>query len=723
MKRQAAVIILSLAFTAFAGEDIGKCDTKANGVKRSDGTAAVTTRPEGTSFIPAVGEPPRADPIVPFDFDGAGDFDTGIKELKKLNREYGIKRVFICSFPGMKVKISGFPKFSDYTAFGKKLLKIRQELEPIGMKIGWWCAPSIQCGVGAPYQHIVAADGRVSTAGLCPLDPAWRDEFARRVAEVVRIARPAAVLFEDDFELSNHPCEKGWTGMGCYCKLHLDDFARLIGKKMTREEIVEMETKPKMETIELRRKLSASRAASLTGCARRIREEVDKVAPDTPIGNCSTWVDRWDGGITEVMSRTLAGPNCRPFVRLPGTMYNCLTSPGSCAVATGFSKKLFETMPKDVYMMYEADTFPHTPYYMSPSYLQVMIFGTAAMGSMDELFYGTQYLDDPLEGGGYFKSYLRYRDQLKAYRLALEGTRPVGVQTFHSDDSENLRRDIRGHGHSYQLTQFGIPMTFLDCPVKLVFGKVLGDVPDAEIRAMLEKGAVMLDANTAVEVISRGMGDLIGADVSLEKLVKPCGEKILPAAGVTRIAGRKMYNWGYFFGPGSCEYTRNATVSNLRPGAEALVDYTDPDGRSISPSVYRYRNSAGGEIAVLAVDMIENFASSLRNSRKREVIRLIIERLNGGPIDAQVADEPLAWLHLNSSGENLIVNLSILRAETADDVAVFFSPKWDVSRGEELCPDGVWRQLKPLDRRSDGAYVLPGRFEAVLPRIMRFPKK
>ena len=183
MKRQAAVIILSLAFTAFAGEGIGRCDTKANGVKRSDGTAAVTTRPEGTSFIPAVGEPPRADPIVPFDFDAIGDFDTGIKELKKLNREYGIKRVFICSFPGMKVKISGFPKFSDYTAFGKKLLKIRQELEPIGMKIGWWCAPSIQCGVGAPYQHIVAADGRVSTAGLCPLDPAWRDEFARRIAE------------------------------------------------------------------------------------------------------------------------------------------------------------------------------------------------------------------------------------------------------------------------------------------------------------------------------------------------------------------------------------------------------------------------------------------------------------------------------------------------------------------------------------------------------------
>ena len=698
-------------------------DAYGRAVAEALSTTVAKAPPEGTAFIPAVGEPPRADPIVPFDFDAAGDFDTGIKELKKLNREYGIKRVFICSFPGMKVKLSGFPKFSDYTEFGRKLLKIRQELEPVGMKIGWWCAPSIQCGVGAPYQHIVAADGRVSTAGLCPLDPAWRDEFARRVAEVVRIARPAAVIFEDDFELSNHPCEKGWTGMGCYCPLHLEDFARLSGKKMTREEIVEMETKPKSETLELRRKLAASRIASLTGCARRIREEVDKVAPDTPIGNCSTGVDRWDGGITEAMSRELAGPNCRPFVRLPGSIYNCFSSPGACAGATGLSKKLFETLPKDVYTMHEADTFPHTPYYMPSSYLQAMIFGTAAMGSMDELFYGTQYLDDPLERGGYFREFLRYRNQLRAYRLALEGSRLVGVQTFHSDDSENLRRDIRGYGHRYHLTQFGIPTTYLDCPVKFVFGKVLGDVPDGEIRRMLEKGSVVLDANTAVEVISRGMGELIGADVTLEKLVKACGEKILPAAGVTRIAGRKMYNYGYLFGPGAHEYSRNATVSNLRPGAVSLVDYIGADGRSISPSVYRYRNSAGGEIAVVAVDMIENYASSLRNSRKREVIRLIIERFNGGPIDAMVADEPIAWLLLNRSEENLIVNLSILRAETADDVAVFFSPRWDLSRGEELCPDGVWRRMKPLVRRSDGAFVLPGRFEAVIPRIMRFPKK
>ena len=698
-------------------------DAYGRAVAEALSSTAATPAPEGTSFIPSVGEPPRAEPIVPFDFDAAGDFETGVRELKKLNREYGIKRVFICSFPGMKVKLSGFPKFADYTAFGEKLKAIREAVEPLGMKVGWWCAPSIQCGVGAPYQHIVAADGRVSTAGLCPLDPAWRDEFARRVAEVVRIGRPAAVIFEDDFELSNHPCEKGWTGMGCYCPLHLADFARRSGRTMTREELAEMETKPECATLDLRRKLAASRIESLVGCARRVREEVDKVAPDTPIGNCSTGVDRWDGGITEAMSRALAGSRCRPFVRLPGSIYNCFSSPGACAGSTGLSKKLFETLPKDVYTMHEADTFPHTSYYMPASYLQAMVFGTAAMGAMDELFYGTQYLDDPLEGGGYFKSFLRYRDQLKAYRLAIAGAPLDGVQTFHSDDSENLRRDIRGHGHRYHLPQFGIPTTYLERPVKFVFGKVLADVPDEEIRALLEKGGVILDANTAVEVGRRGLGELIGADVSLERLVKASGERILPAAGVTRIAGRNMYNYGYLFGPGAHEYSENATVSNLRPGAVPLVDYTGPDGQSLSPSVYRYRNAAGGEIGVVAVNMIENYASSWRNSRKREVLRLLVERMNGGPISAQVADEPNAWLLVNRTEKGLVLNLSILRAETAEAVAVFLSPEWNPAQGEELCADGVWRRMKPPVRRTDGAYVLPGRFEAVIPRIMRFAKK
>ncbi|GAA1360058.1 hypothetical protein [Streptomyces beijiangensis] len=91
-----------------------------------------------------------------------------------------------------------------------------------------------------PWQPMVDQYGRSAAAQVCPLDPGWRAYFAstlRRYAD----EDVCAVWIEDDIRLHNHrPLDWG----GCFCPLHLDEFARRTGVLAERDELVAACTAP-----------------------------------------------------------------------------------------------------------------------------------------------------------------------------------------------------------------------------------------------------------------------------------------------------------------------------------------------------------------------------------------------------------------------------------------------------------------------------------------------
>ncbi|NNC14025.1 hypothetical protein HII28_19375 [Planctomonas sp. JC2975] len=90
------------------------------------------------------------------------------------------------------------------------------------------------------WQPMVDQWGRAATAQVCPLDPTWRDYF---VDVLSRCARDGygTVWIEDDIRLHNHmPLDWG----GCFCPLHLEEFAARTGVETSREELVAACTAP-----------------------------------------------------------------------------------------------------------------------------------------------------------------------------------------------------------------------------------------------------------------------------------------------------------------------------------------------------------------------------------------------------------------------------------------------------------------------------------------------
>jgi len=75
--------------------------------------------------------------------------------------------------------------------------------------------------------------GKKSRACACPLSPYWRD-LMKATYRLYAATMPARLWIEDDFRYNNH----GSVKFGCYCDLHLREFAKRTGHKLRREELV-----------------------------------------------------------------------------------------------------------------------------------------------------------------------------------------------------------------------------------------------------------------------------------------------------------------------------------------------------------------------------------------------------------------------------------------------------------------------------------------------------
>ena len=657
--------------------------------------------------------------VVPFDITECVSVEDGIADLKRLCRDYGVDQVILCGCPGLAVRLNGWtPSLAWYERFGDIIAEVKAGVAGTGLEVGWWDTPTLSYAKGGPFQHMVGGDGKEAIHVCCPLDAAYVADMAKRIRAVVSRGKPNVVLFEDD-------CHYGWQRnvkkFTCYCPLHLAAVGAKLGRTVTRGELVAACEKPSAANRGMRDAFSAVMRESMAAMGAEFRRTVDAVSPTTRMGPSSVVnLDRDAGSLVD-FARAVAGKGHRPFIRLAGCQYTSEASYLELIGHCGLSGWEYANLPEDIERLQEIDTYPHNRFFDPDCFVNAYLFLGAANGSESVCLYGTQYLDDPLEQTSYFEVLKGTRVKLAAYRAALRGKQRTGIEVVRLVGTGDLRRyqtDRCAFGAMMMLSRFGFPFQQRNggSDVKFLAGVETTMFTDDEIRALLAKGGVLLDGEAAVNLSSRGFDDLMGLHAATTDSLPANREIIRPAAGADRCKGKRVYNFA--FAVAGSEQSSFVALSDLRPGAETLVDFVRPGNETISPSLVRFTSPSGARVAVMGTPIANNVSSSIFAPRKKEAFRKTFEWLGRKPLDASVADEPNVLLHLHEGDGETVMTVLNLRPDILDGLDVILGPSLAGRGFEELGDDGVWRKV-PFVPAADGKTRIAGAFKPCLVRIFR----
>ena len=673
-----------------------------------------------TAALPALAEEPALlGDVVPFDITECASVEQGIADLKRLNREYGIRQVILCGCPGLAVRLDGWtPSLARYERFGDIIAQVKQGVADTDLKVGWWYTPTLSYAKGGPFQHMVGGDGKEAIHSCCPLDDRLVADMAKRLVAVVSRGRPNIVMFEDD-------CHYGWQRnvkkFTCYCPLHLAAVGGKIGRAVSREELVAACESPTAANRAMRDAFAAVMRESMAAMGAEFRKAVDAISPDIRMGPSSVSnLDRDAGSLVD-FARAVAGRGFRPFIRIAGSQYTSEASFHELIGHCGLSGWEYANLPADVERLQEIDTYPHNRFFDPECFVNAYLFLGAANGAESVCLYGTQYLDDPLEDTGYFDVLKGARAKLAAYRMALRGKRRTGIEVVRLVGTGDLRRyqtDRCAFGAMMMLSRFGFPFQQRNggSDVKFLAGVEATMFTDDEMRAILAKGGVLLDGEAAANLSARGFDDLIGLHAASTNALPANREIIRPAAGLDRVKGRRVYNFA--FAVAGSEHSSFVSLSRLRPGAESLVDFVRPGDKVISPSLVRFESPSGARVAVMGAPIAKNVSSSIFSPRKREVFRKVFEWLGRRPLDASVADEPNVLLYIHEGCGETVATVVNLRPDFIDGLDVFLGPSLAGRTFEELGEDGAWRQAA-FEPQPGGKTRITGGFRPCIARIFR----
>ncbi|HTN68519.1 MAG TPA: hypothetical protein VLZ33_03550 [Dysgonamonadaceae bacterium] len=676
MKRRDFIRMSALGFTYLNSGKLFAYDKSADKITSADKTINYSV----------------IDPIIPFNF-FMNRKEKMLSQMLELKQRFGLRR-FLLTDPMEYVRLTGYPSSQVYQNIGEKVLYVKDQLASHDIEVGWWCAPSLRSGAGAPFQYITDASGAISKISLCPMDPMFMEDFSDNVATVVKISHPFMVQFEDDYELSWQPPE---VNFGCFCPLHIAEFSRRQHKQYTREGLVNLFKEVTPESIKLRRAWAELTRDSLVNLASMVRKKIDEIAPDTRVMLCQSGTSDFDGDFTEAVTQAFAGKT-RPAVRLYGTSYG---SDDSQSLPGNVFHALYSVqhLPSHFECYHESDTYPHTRFFMSAAKIKSLITATLSYGFDDSLFYVTQYLDNPLEEKGYAKMFHSEIKRFEALKAAVRDCDVTGVEIVHRPFAHIVNpysgsgRPGTASGDAWvsALGRFGIPYTAKNGKVKLIAGNMVEMMKDEEIESLL-KGGVLMDGGAAYSLCEKGWGDMIGAKgVSKGKEANFCYEGLRKTTDFSNVEGDLMYN--YIFAPAGTE-SGSFFVLDPMNEAEIITDFLDGEEKPVIPGMYRFQNKLGGRVAITALNA-NNRSSGLFNYKKKEMISQIIEWLGDEPLPVFVKDLPNVFCIFNRSRSKnyAIVTLINLSSDVFNLFSLQIAPEWQNKRAELMNENGKWKEI------------------------------
>lgn len=633
----------------------------------------------------------KLDFIVPISIEGDWpDGDELVREILFLKENYGFDRFLLCG-PGGGWRATEMPPKSHYEKLAEFFVQIRDEVARCGVTCGWWNGLTLKSGASKKYQRMVRKDGNEAPFANCPLDPAYQKAFAERNALFCKIAKPAFVLFEDDYAIG------AATGSyGCFCKFHLDEFAKREGKYYTREELVGIFDKRTPDSFELMKRWRDLRADSMVSISEAVRKEVDIETPEIPFGLCQSGSCDMDGDSTEKICRALAGSSHTPFARFHGTTYCDLEG------AKGMPRVLYhaiyckEHIKGDFAFYHESDIFPHTRFYMPVAKMRAMesvMFSNAFDGA---LFYNSQLLDDHLEEQEYGKMLAKERKRFNVINKLSKQCKRQGVEIAY-DPFWNTAEDLPDVPYwTESVAIFGIPYITTEASVAFWDSRQAKYYDHDTVMKYLSKG-LFLDGEAAKILCERGYGKYLGVEIG-EDIAQGRQQYDLDAKEVIK-APFDEYSKGkhmpvaYFFSPRGTG--KGLEIKVINPKVEVVTENYNCKKEFIGNAMVRFENELGGRIVVMGMTMLKNRSHSLFNYRRQKLFHELLKWCDDSYVFAK--NQPNIYTTVNKaenpdiSGFMGILTLINLGEDEVGNVTLHLPADWQsANEFKILDKSGEW---------------------------------
>lgn len=632
-------------------------------------------------------------------------------------------RHFMITAPDKTLRLTGFADDEAYVRIGETIQRVKQALAQDDIRISWWNCCTISAGPGAPFTLIKGLGNGESESAYCPLDPGFRDVFINRCRLVAEIAHPAMILFEDDYQFSNH----GPVRFGCFCERHLAEFARHAGRAYSLEQLEQIFREVNPTSLRLRRLHAEMMRDGLAGLAAETAGAVQTVSPETRLGLCQPACWALDGDMTEAVTRAFAG-NRRPYVRLCGASYG-EDHPAFMPAELYTTLYSAQRLADDIDRYYEADTFPHSRFFCSSAMLESMATLALSYGCDDLQLYALHYLPDPLIETGYLTMYRTNRARFQTLRAAVRNSRVSGIEIVSRADAgmasawtDNGIADTGlrgGYLASLLFSRLGIPYTSRDGVVKALIGDATPRILSERDLLDLLAGPLLIDGAALRVLAERGLGALAGVEVAEDRPLDFNMEIVRDIADFRDLAGQTIYSMAYLnFGVEKADIVATRAL----PGTGVLTDYAlwdntrdTPDPRR--PGILRCVNRLGGRIVVLS-SSLDTRASNLYGYQKRDLLRRLFRWLSPESMPAAVRDQPNVSLTANIDRQDRTLTLTLINlcSDTATRLSLDMAPVF-TGWALEVLDGSDWRTAD--HSWDDTRLEVRETFPLLKPQIMR----
>jgi len=626
-----------------------------------------------------------------------GDIDRICDDIVELVRSGVIDMPLF----NMTLVPEGDPPVDKARVLTERFELFRDRLAPRGIRAGVLLQSTLGHGyilnAQNPFQNYIGMMDEAERQVCCPLDKGVQEHFYR-VCRTIAAAHPAFMLIDDDFRLLAR------SGHGCACPLHMAEFERLTGLKLTIPELREHLNGTSAEDRRLAEIFDGMQCDSLVNMARVMRRGIDDEDPSIRGGYCPC-----SGDIRHALpiARAFAGEGNPVLIRINCGFYN---QPGP----RFFSGRMLSAAIQlaavrdgaDI-VLTESDTCPQNRYSTCASTLHAHYSASLLEGCDGAKHWISRHR------GGEWQSAMAYRKILKEhqgfYRKLEEfgktaqwcGARFALPEKPYFD--YNPVGSVWGESwHQMLLERLGIPMYFSKKTGGAVFMNGLQPkaFTDRELEQLLS-GALFLDGQAAELFCQRGFGELLGVRVKPWNLPRATGE-LLPEGSTGAQENLRELE------PAGAEADSKIYHAAFNQSSEPEI---------IAPGCTVFRNERGGTVTVFAGSPpgtgLAGFGFLCEN-RKRQLVRLI---------------STSAGLPAHYTGDSAVY----MRAGTLPDgsfIAVLFNLSLDQLDTIELHverPFGTLEHLTPAgDWEKAGFKVCGGgnievalRFETFRPQVLR----
>ena len=515
----------------------------------------------------------------------------------------------------------------------------------------------------ASFQQLVGPDGVESRGCFCPLDEGFRRYLCDALAAVAS-SGVGLILLDDDFRLNNHGSE---LPVGCFCPLHLKRFGELTGKEWSREEL-----KDKIfcgKPGQLRARWLEAAGGSLMEFAASIEKAVHDVSPQTRIG-LATAMSLWSNEGIDMHSLLLqlAG-DTKPFLRMLGAPY-WSKEPYHAGWIVEYTRLQAQWMAgKQVELLAEGDTFPHTRFHCSAAMLHAFQQGLLVSGINRIMNYAFLFTPPPEHETGYV---IKTAQALENYQ-AISGFFPadyedVGLNIIYKQNSFT-RMTLPDSYSGTRLFWPDEPVTLkylsrLSIPVAynsgtgatILAGYTPESIPDEELSNLLLRGLI-LDAVAADCLMKRGV------DIGINQLCSAPVPKFEHFSD-REFSGRFFEHDVWLLANGGRTFKR----MEPKEGARIISGFSGNVPTESFPSVLLYENNDGCRFCIYGFDFYEarNSQQLLYSYARQEQLIRCIDWVGRHPLAVSVCGYP--DLHLicrrSQDGKRLAAAVQNLSLDT-----------------------------------------------------------